>query len=324
MLLQYTAAALASENKVLVHPASADSIPTSANQEDHVSMGPIAGRHARVVLDNVEKIVGLELLCAARALDLRLPLLDGAVPGAGVAAAHAAIREVVRPWEGDHEPGPDIEAATRLVREGAAGRARRRSARERDPHRRRHRRGRVRAGSHRCADPGFDHRTCDFWEDEKRGSKAARLAWLEPAPRRPEPRAATRSRRRGPAFNPFAPGAGAGPASNPFDPTATRRAGRQPVRPTPAFGAGRCTGRATEAPAAGPRPRGLRELREGARARRRGRPRTASSDRCPRTRGHSRSASSTRDCRAPHCPAVITCIATTTAARGAGPRPRAR
>ena len=124
MLLQYTAAALASENKVLAHPASADSIPTSANQEDHVSMGPIAGRQARVVLGHVEQIVALELLCAARALDLRMPLLDAAspgvtiVPGAGVAAAHAAVRAVVRPWEGDHEPGPDIAAATRLVREG--------------------------------------------------------------------------------------------------------------------------------------------------------------------------------------------------------------
>jgi len=118
MLLQYTAAALASENKVLAHPASADSIPTSANQEDHVSMGPIAGRHARVVLSHVEQIVAIELLCAARALDLRLASLPGVTPGAGVAAAHAAVRAVVRPWEGDHEPGPDVEAATRLVREG--------------------------------------------------------------------------------------------------------------------------------------------------------------------------------------------------------------
>jgi histidine ammonia-lyase len=124
MLLQYTAAALASENKVLAHPASADSIPTSANQEDHVSMGPIAGRQARVVLGHVEQIVALELLCAARALDLRLTQLEevapgsGPTPGVGVAAAHAAIRDVVRPWEHDHEPGPDIEAAVRLVREG--------------------------------------------------------------------------------------------------------------------------------------------------------------------------------------------------------------
>jgi histidine ammonia-lyase len=118
MLLQYTAAALVSENKSLAHPASADSIPTSANQEDHVSMGPIAGRQARVVAGHVERILAIELLCGARALDLRLALLPGTEPGAGVATAHAAIREVVRPWDGDREPGPDIEAVTRLVRDG--------------------------------------------------------------------------------------------------------------------------------------------------------------------------------------------------------------
>ncbi|HEX7950744.1 MAG TPA: histidine ammonia-lyase [Candidatus Limnocylindrales bacterium] len=121
MLLQYTAAALASENKVLAHPASVDTIPTSANQEDHVSMGPIAGRHARTVLQAVERIVAMELLCAARALDLRLaePAYQGAAPGAGVAEAHARIRAVARPWDADREPGPDIEAVTRLVHDGA-------------------------------------------------------------------------------------------------------------------------------------------------------------------------------------------------------------
>ncbi|HSL97952.1 MAG TPA: histidine ammonia-lyase [Candidatus Deferrimicrobiaceae bacterium] len=119
MLLQYTAAALASENKVLAHPASADSIPTSANQEDHVSMGPIAGRGARVVLGHVERIIAIELLCAARALDLRLADLSGARPGDGVEAALARVREVVRPWDGDREPGPDLDAATRLVHSGA-------------------------------------------------------------------------------------------------------------------------------------------------------------------------------------------------------------
>jgi histidine ammonia-lyase len=118
MVLQYTAAALASENKGLAHPASVDSIPTSANQEDHVSMGPIAGRQARLVLEHVERILAIELLCAARALDLRLASLPGTAAGAGVAAAHAAIRAVVRPWDGDREPGPDLEAVTGLVRSG--------------------------------------------------------------------------------------------------------------------------------------------------------------------------------------------------------------
>ncbi|HTS15620.1 MAG TPA: histidine ammonia-lyase, partial [Candidatus Sulfotelmatobacter sp.] len=70
MLLQYTAAALVSENKVLAHPASVDSIPTSANQEDHVSMGSIAARHARDVLRNVQHVLALELLCAAQGLDV--------------------------------------------------------------------------------------------------------------------------------------------------------------------------------------------------------------------------------------------------------------
>jgi histidine ammonia-lyase len=119
MLLQYTAAALASENKVLAHPASADSIPTSANQEDHVSMGPIAGRGARVVLGHVERILAIELICAARALELRMAALpDTTRAGEGVATALALVREVVRPWDGDREPGPDLEAATRLVRAG--------------------------------------------------------------------------------------------------------------------------------------------------------------------------------------------------------------
>jgi histidine ammonia-lyase len=81
-------------------------------------MGPIAGRQARQVLGHVEQIVAIELLCAARGLDRRLAMLPGTSPGAGVAAAHEEIRAAVRPWDGDREPGPDLEAMTRLVREG--------------------------------------------------------------------------------------------------------------------------------------------------------------------------------------------------------------
>lgn len=118
MILQYTAAALVSEDKVLAHPASADSVPTSANQEDHVSMGSIAARHARAVLGHVEHILAIELLCAAQALDLRLARMGGALPGAGVREAHALVRSTVPHLDHDREPGPDIEAALRLVRDG--------------------------------------------------------------------------------------------------------------------------------------------------------------------------------------------------------------
>jgi len=119
MILQYTAAALASESKTLAHPASADSIPTSANQEDHVSMGSIAARHARIVLEHSERIIAIELICAAQGLDLRLAMQPDMRPGAGVAEAHARIRDVIDHLDHDREPGPDIGAATRLVHEGA-------------------------------------------------------------------------------------------------------------------------------------------------------------------------------------------------------------
>jgi histidine ammonia-lyase len=118
MILQYTAAALVSENKVLVHPATADSIPTSANQEDHVSMGSIAARHARTVVEHVERVLSIELIVAAQALDYRLEMLPGTVPGAGIRAAHAEIRAVVPRLHGDREPGPDLAAALALVRSG--------------------------------------------------------------------------------------------------------------------------------------------------------------------------------------------------------------
>jgi histidine ammonia-lyase len=130
MIVQYTAAALASENKVLAHPASVDSVPTSANQEDHVSMGPIAARHARTVLEHVEQIVAIELLVGAEALDQRLALLaveepepaatrrPAAAAGAGVTAARDLVRSIVPALAGDREPGPDLAAVTRLVHDG--------------------------------------------------------------------------------------------------------------------------------------------------------------------------------------------------------------
>jgi histidine ammonia-lyase len=123
MIYQYTAAALVSEHKVLAHPASADSIPTSANQEDHVSMGSISARHARTVLAGVERIIAIELVVGAQALDLRLDAIradDGSAPqpGAGVARAHERIRERIAHLDRDREPGPDLAAALELVRDG--------------------------------------------------------------------------------------------------------------------------------------------------------------------------------------------------------------
>ena len=86
MIPQYTAAALVSENKVLCHPASVDSIPTSLGQEDHVSMGTIAMRQTREILDNVEHVVAIELLCAAQGLDFHL-----AGEAVGVRGGHGTI-----------------------------------------------------------------------------------------------------------------------------------------------------------------------------------------------------------------------------------------
>jgi histidine ammonia-lyase len=97
MIYQYAAASLVSENKVLSHPASVDSIPTSANQEDHVSMGPIAGRHCLDVLDNVENILIYHLIAAAQALDMRVKQFQNThIPltlGAGTAVLHSKIRQ---------------------------------------------------------------------------------------------------------------------------------------------------------------------------------------------------------------------------------------
>jgi len=123
MMYQYTAAALVSEDKVLAHPASVDSIPTSANQEDHVSMGSISARHAAAIVRNVERVIAIELLCAAQALDFRLAALAAAggiapTPGAGVGEAHRRIRERIRHLDVDREPGHDLGVALELVRSG--------------------------------------------------------------------------------------------------------------------------------------------------------------------------------------------------------------
>lgn len=114
MLAQYTAAALVSENKVLSHPASVDSIPTSANQEDHVSMGAAAARKALVVVGHAQQVLGIELVCAAQAMDLHAPLR----PAAGTGAAHRAVREVIPRLAGDRVLAPDLAAAKRLVAAG--------------------------------------------------------------------------------------------------------------------------------------------------------------------------------------------------------------
>jgi histidine ammonia-lyase len=114
MIPQYTAAALVSQNKVLCHPASVDSIPTCLGQEDHVSMGSLAALKLLEVLDNVEKVLAIEALTAAQALDYRKPLS----PGKGVAAVHARLREVVAHKEADDYFGDDIERAVMLLRSG--------------------------------------------------------------------------------------------------------------------------------------------------------------------------------------------------------------
>src|SRR5262245_8863868 len=114
MLVQYTAASLVSECKTIAHPASVDSIGSSAGQEDHVSMGMTAARHAREVVSNAEVVIALEALVAAQALDLRAPL----EPAAATGAAREAIRERVGFLDADRELGPDISSVSELVRAG--------------------------------------------------------------------------------------------------------------------------------------------------------------------------------------------------------------
>lgn len=112
MLAQYTAAALVSQNKVLTHPASVDSIPTSANQEDHVSMGSVGAVKAYDVLRNVTWVVAAELICGAQAADLVGPTRLGH----GNYATYEWVRQHVAPWDRDRVLSPDLEAmATALT-----------------------------------------------------------------------------------------------------------------------------------------------------------------------------------------------------------------
>ena len=114
MIAQYAAASLVSENKVLAHPATVDSIPTSANKEDHVSMGTIAARKARQIVENAENVVAIELLCAAQAMDL----LTNLKPGKGSLQAYEAIRATVPHLDNDRLLSSDIAAIRELIRSG--------------------------------------------------------------------------------------------------------------------------------------------------------------------------------------------------------------
>lgn len=115
MIVQVLAAALVSENKALSHPASVDSIPTSANREDHVSMAPWAARKARSVVTNATRVLAAELLCAAQGLEFA----GGLRPGRGVEAAYRHIREHVRPLGRDRILHRDLEAIERMIRSGS-------------------------------------------------------------------------------------------------------------------------------------------------------------------------------------------------------------
>ena len=114
MIAQYTAAALVSENKVLAHPASVDSIPTSANQEDHVSMGMTAARKAREILFNTTSVLAIELMCAAQAIEFQGS--TGLSPA--MAAVYRAVRGEVAPLESDRVLYPDIKACAKLICDG--------------------------------------------------------------------------------------------------------------------------------------------------------------------------------------------------------------
>lgn len=114
MIAQYTAASLVSENKTLCHPACVDSIPTSANKEDHVSMGTISARKCRDIVENSEHVIAIELLCGAQAMDM----LTNMNAGIGTQAAYKVIRQAAPYMEKDRILAHDIEAVVELIRNG--------------------------------------------------------------------------------------------------------------------------------------------------------------------------------------------------------------
>ena len=118
MIAHVTAAALASENKSLAHPASVDSLPTSANQEDHVSMATFAARRLQPMIGNVAHILAIELLAAAEGIEFLRPLRSSAA----LESAHALLRERVPRFAVDRYIAPDIERAAALVRAGTLSR----------------------------------------------------------------------------------------------------------------------------------------------------------------------------------------------------------
>jgi histidine ammonia-lyase len=119
MMAHVTAAALASESKTLAHPASVDSIPTSAGKEDHVSMGPTAAWKAARVVENATRVLAIELLAACEALDFRRPLRSSAP----LEAVHALVRTRVPAHGHDRPLSPEIEALAELVGSGAVASA---------------------------------------------------------------------------------------------------------------------------------------------------------------------------------------------------------
>jgi histidine ammonia-lyase len=119
MIAQVVAASLASENKIYAHPASVDTVPTSANQEDHVSMGVTAARKARTILENTEQVLAIELVCAAQAREFHHDLRAGS----GAEAAHAALRRHVAALTVDRYLHTDLLEARDLVASGELVRA---------------------------------------------------------------------------------------------------------------------------------------------------------------------------------------------------------